>query len=237
MTKTRGIILNAIKYREQDKILYLLTEEGKISVLVRRANRLKEGLVNHTQILSLVEVIYTGDNLFISQDIVALERFESIIQEVEKKAIADFILELLYKSNLEDIDSKLLYHMLVSFLSELSSRYDHSFLLLQIRIKLLYFLGVAPNFKTCAICGRRDYLVGLSILLGSQVCNEHRFQEHLSEEETQVIQYLYRDKEFKIRLEDKALISYLNELIQKYYETHVHLNLKSKSFLMSLNLY
>ena len=40
--KIRGIILNSIDYKENHKIAYILTEEGKESFLIPRAKRFKE---------------------------------------------------------------------------------------------------------------------------------------------------------------------------------------------------
>ena len=53
LKKRQGIILNTIDYKENHKILYLLTEAGKESFLVMRAKRIKEGLANDTQVLTL----------------------------------------------------------------------------------------------------------------------------------------------------------------------------------------
>ena len=55
LKKRQGIILNTIDYKENHKILYVLTEGGKESFLVMRAKRIKEGLANDTQVLTLID--------------------------------------------------------------------------------------------------------------------------------------------------------------------------------------
>ena len=53
--KIKGIILNSIDYKENHKISYVLTCDGKTSVLIPRAKRYKEGLIADTQSLNLIE--------------------------------------------------------------------------------------------------------------------------------------------------------------------------------------
>ena len=55
LKKRQGIILNSIDYKENHKILYVLTDSGKESFLVMRAKRIKEGLLNDTQSLTVID--------------------------------------------------------------------------------------------------------------------------------------------------------------------------------------
>ena len=55
--KIKGIILNSIDYKENHKISYVLTLEGKMSILIPRAKRFKEGLIADTQNLTLIDLI------------------------------------------------------------------------------------------------------------------------------------------------------------------------------------
>ena len=60
--KKQGIILNTIDYKENHKIIYVLTENGKESFLVMRAKRIKEGLLSDTQNLTMISFEVDGKN-------------------------------------------------------------------------------------------------------------------------------------------------------------------------------
>ena len=82
--KVVGIILNSIDYKENHKISYILTDSGKISVLIPRAKRFKEGLIADTQSLNLVEFESDEKPLSKAKNINVIDYYNEIKNELKK---------------------------------------------------------------------------------------------------------------------------------------------------------
>lgn len=235
--RVEGIILNTMDFKDQHKILYLLTNEKKTSLLVQRAKRFKEGLMNETQRLTRVSFSYKEGNLDKATMIEALDYYSEIKENIKKMAVAEYVLEVIYRDIHDDFNTDLLYKLVVSFLEELKVRDDIKVLLLEFRIKMLYFLGIQPNFKMCAHCGTTNDLVGLSLKLGSMECINHTSKDNIGIYSTNIIKLLYQDKTLKITIEDEDVINYISNQIDEYYSYHLTGEIKSISMLRKLGLY
>lgn len=236
--KVVGIILNSIDYQENHKISYLLTENGKTSVLVPRAKRYKEGLTADVQSLNLVEIeIDNEKSLPKVKTINVIDYFNDIKNDLRKYSVASYALELVYRMVNEEINPNVLFKLLNEFLIELKVRNDIKLLLLQFRIKMLYFLGIQPNFKECIHCGNRKDLVGLSIKYGAMECVSHISGDNIGLDASNIIKLLYLDKTLKITIDDENVIDYISEIIDTYYETHQYYGLKSVKMLKELKCY
>ena len=98
LKKRQGIILNSMDYKENHKILYLLTTEGKMSFLVMRAKRIKEGLLNDTQNLTMIEFEVDDKNsLAKAKNIEVLNYYNEIKNDLKKYTVASYALELIYR--------------------------------------------------------------------------------------------------------------------------------------------
>ena len=236
--KKRGIILNSIDYKENHKIIYILTESGKESFLVMRAKRIKEGLLTDTQNLTNIEFeIDEKTSLPKAKNIEVLNHYNEIKNDLKKYTIASYALELIYRM-VEDYEhSEILYRLLNEFLNKLATRSDERVLLLQFRIKMLFFLGIQPQFKMCCHCGNTDQLVGLSIAFGSMECVNHASSDNIGISATKIIDLLYRDKTLSITIEDESVVDTLSKIIDSYYEKQDYYGLKSKIMLEKLGCY
>ena len=236
--KYQGIILNSIDYKENHKIVYVLTIDGRVSALIPRAKRIKEGLIADTENLTLVEFeIEDKDKLGKAKGIEALDRYNDIKNDLRKYTVASYALELIYRMVNPDFNSIVLYKLFLEFLNQLKKRDDLKVLLLQFRIKMLYFLGIQPNFKECIHCGMTKDLVGLSLDFGAMECVSHQSENNIGIDSTNIIKLLYLDKTFAIKLDDIDVISYLSNIIDEYYEKHQYYGLKSVKMLKELKCY
>lgn len=236
--KMVGIILNSIDYKENHKISYILTDSGKISVLFPRAKRYKEGLIADTQSLNLIEFEIDDDkSLSKAKTINVIDFFNEIKNDLKKYSAASYSLELIYRMVESDINPSLLFKLLNEFLKELKTREDIKLLLLQFRIKMLYFLGIQPNFKECIHCGKKLDLAGLSIKYGAMECVNHTTSDNIGMDATNIIKLLYLDKTLQIKIEDDDVINYISEIIDTYYESHQYYGLKSVKMLKELKCY
>lgn len=236
--KYQGIILNSMDYKENHKILYILTEDAKISVLVPRAKRFKEGLINETQNLTLVSFETTdNNNLAKAKGFEAIDYFNEIKNDLKKYSVASFALEVIYRMVNPDINPNMLYKLFLEFLNQLKNRNDLKMILLQFRIKMLYFLGIQPNFKECIVCRSKDNLVGLSLKFGSMECVNHSSNDNIGMDATNIIKILYLDKTFSIKIDDEDAIDYISKIIDEYYELHQYYGIKAKRMLEELKCF
>ena len=236
--KYQGIILNSIDYKENHKIVYVLTVDGRVSALIQRAKRFKEGLIGDTENLTLIEFeVSTNNQLGSAKGIEALDHYNDIKNDLTKYTVASYALELIYRMVNPDVNSAMLYKLFLEFLNQLKKRTDLKVLLLQFRIKMLYFLGIQPNFKECIHCHTNSNLVGLSLDFGAMECVNHQSDQNIGSEATNIIRLLYLDKTFAIEVDNDDVVSYLSEIIDKYYEKHQYYGLKSVKMLKELKCY
>lgn len=236
--KKQGIILNSIDYKENHKILYVLTSDGKESFLVMRAKRIKEGLLNDTQNLTMIEYeIDEKNSLAKAKNIEVLNYYNEIKNDLKKFTVASYSLELIYRMVEVNEHSDILYKLVCEFLNKLVERIDVRVLLLEFRIKMLYFLGIQPQFKMCCHCGKTTDLIGLSISSGAMECVNHESSDNIGITATKIINLLYNDKSLDITIDDENVLDMLSEIIDSYYEKHQYYGLKSKVMLEKLGCY
>lgn len=238
LVKKQGIILNSIDYKENHKILYVLTKDGKDSFLVMRAKRIKEGLLLDTQ--NLTNIIYEVDDkntLSKAKEIEVVDYYNDIKNDLKKSACAGYALELIYRMIEECNNVSVLYNLLTEFLNKLKVRSDIRVLLLQFRIKMLYFLGIQPQFKMCCHCAKETDLVGLSIAHGAMECINHTSSDNIGITATKIINLLYFDKSLDITIDDNEVVDTLSDIIDSYYEKHDYYGIKSVSLLKKLECY
>ena len=229
LKKRQGIVLNSIDYKEN---------HGKESFLVMRAKRIKEGLLYDTQSLTMIEYeVDEKNSLAKAKNIEVLNYYNDIKNDLKKYTVASYALELIYRMVEVDEHSIVLYKLLSEFLNKLVIRDDLKVLLLEFRIKMLYFLGIQPQFKMCCHCGNTNELVGLSILYGSMECVNHTSPDNIGLTATKIINLLYNDKTLDIKIEDDSVVNELSMIIDKYYEKHQYYGLKSKTMLEKLGCY
>ena len=234
--RREGIILHSMDYQENHKIVYLLTENGKESFLVPRGKGIKKGS-NDTQNLTKINFNAKEKSLSKATNLEACDYYFEIKKDLNKMMVANYALELLHRFINPDADSERLYKMFSAFLETLEFRKDLKLLLLQFRIKMLYFLGIQPNFRTCVHCGKKENLRGLSLRYGGIECYECSSPDNINQTATEIIKHLYLDKSFSITLENIEVIDYLSEVIDEYFNIHFHENLKSIKMLKELKLY
>jgi len=233
-----GIILNAIDYQENHKIIYVLTKDGKTSFLVPRAKRIKGSLINETQSFNLIKYETTNStNLAKIKQIEVVDYFFDIKNDVNRSMIASYACEMIYKYVSSLDNSEMLYNLFKAFLCHLSTTTNIKSLLLEFRIKMLYFLGINPVFTNCVICGTNKNLIGLSIRSGGYQCEAHKTEDNIGPYSSKIIYLLYHDKSLDITIDDEETLMYLSEVVNNYYQKHFDEELKGDKALKNLKLF
>jgi DNA repair protein RecO (recombination protein O) len=149
--KTRGIVLNYIKYSETSIITKIYTEELGLQTYIvngvrSKTSKNKIALFQPLTLLDLVVYYKQSTNIHRISEVRCNYAYKTINYENKKSAILFFITEVLYKSINEESSNKELYEFLyqsIIFFDSIEKDYENFHL--QFLLKLSTFLGFGPS--------------------------------------------------------------------------------------------
>lgn len=176
LEKSTGLVIRSMNYGENDKIITIFTrEQGKITAMAKGARNTKSIFLGATQLFSYCDfVYYTGRSFAYLNQVELKESFHKLRNDLDKLAKAAYMTEAVYQA-FEDYQGdeqilRLLLNLLY-FINEGSAE-DDGVVLLAFQLKLLTYLGFAPDLVHCIRCGSDQHQAGISRLDGSAVCSE-----------------------------------------------------------------
>ena len=229
-----GIVIKSIDYSESSKIIYLITEHGIESLLVRGARRIKSPLRHLSQLITKISYNKTNSKklpTMISGDIE--EVYLNIKQNLESSTYVFHLFEIIYKLSTE-IDFSKLYNFTCRFMDRINNGFDPEITGFIFELKFLYLIGLNPVFNKCADCDSTNR-IGFDVYRGGMVCESH------------VTEYTIRDINligplYKLYFQDIGEdINYevnrrlTRKLLDDYYG--FYMNFKSKSRELLKNIY
>ncbi|XMB87307.1 DNA repair protein RecO [Mycoplasmatota bacterium WC44] len=228
-----GIVIRSIDYSDSSKIIYLITESGIESLLVKGARKIKSNLRQLCQ--SITKISYNKSNskklpVLFSGDIEKV--YFNTKQDLEKSTYVYHLFEIIYKLS-NEIDFPTLYKFLELVLDKINSGEDVELIAFVFELKFLYLLGLNPVFSKCADCDATD-VVGFDVYRGGMVCANHRTEYTISDRD--VILGLYKlyfqdvnqDIDYEI---NKRII---RKLLDEYYNFYMNFNSKSREMLKNI---
>ena len=199
--KKRGIILNSKDYKDNFKLLTILTIDGPMNVILKGANKMNSGTKKYTIIPIEVDFLVSqGKTLSTFTEGYIINNYTNLKNSYDKNMISLVMIEKIL-AFCEHVFNYELFYNFVKKMFELLDKYDFNETILNIfEIKLLYLLGIAPNLNNCNRCQKIKTDLMLSITLGGCCCKECSNLIHceLTEEETKIFKYLYLIKLEKI---------------------------------------
>lgn len=150
--KTVGFILRAIKFRESDLILTVLSREhGKISLIAKAARRTESKFGAALDLLTLSELVfYDAENLKLLKEASIIEDYRAIKNDYERLTLALQTAHLLNQFVEEHHPDRTVFEFLRDFLSELGSLQNLDLAAVAVKLKLMRALGIAPRMSSCA---------------------------------------------------------------------------------------
>lgn len=234
MLTKEGIIIKSNKYQETSKLVHVLTSDGLKTYLVRGANNFKSK--NYAYSLELTKIQFESNrkNTF---DIITLGKVEDNYTNIKTntKSLYDTIeiFELVYSLSDHVIDTKILYSFLSNILDSINNHY-HEYYLTIFKLKLLYLLGVGPDFKGgCAKCQKSE-LYAYDLEIGKAFCKEcfSMTQNSIYADEFEVFRFLYLMKFEHLTKEVLDTLpkyqTHLDEFLDRYYDYYLGYKSKSK---------
>ena len=169
-----GIILSETNYSESSKILNVLTNKfGLIGIMSKGCRNIKSKLrgVSRKLVYGTFNVYYKENGLSTLISIDVINSFSKTITDLEKISYASFIIDLTYQVVRQN-ESDEIFSILKNILLKLEEGLDPLVLTNIIEIKLLDYLGIAPNIDSCTSCGSSKQIVTLSSEHGGYICKK-----------------------------------------------------------------
>lgn len=173
--KTRGVVLKTQDYKENDKLVWIFTEDlGKISVLAKGARKNKNKNFSLTLPFCFGEfVVYKGKSLYTLNEGRIIESFQNILNDYDTLIYGSYFLELIDIACEEETYLNLFKDLVSSLYLIKSKAIDLEILARTFELKLLKATGYGLHLQNCAICDKKINSSNfLSFQFFGAVCDE-----------------------------------------------------------------
>jgi len=177
MNKTiKALVLREVKYKEADRILTVLTEEGKLSMKAPGALRKNSKFGAATQQLTFSDLtLYSRMGHWQVREGTVLEGFEGLRKDLEKLSLATYLAQVLEAVADEDVASPELLQLGLNSLFALSNSLAENWLIKAVfELRIVCFTGYAPELSGCVQCGETEGELYFDIEKGGLVCRKCR---------------------------------------------------------------
>lgn len=232
--KTKGIIIAENNMSDYDKMVTILTPNGKIGCAAKGSRRPKSSLMAGTQFLCFGDyMLFQGTSSYNINSCEVIEVFYNIRTDLDKLNYAAYITKIINDVTDENQNT---YKILQLFLNTLymisETNQNLDFIVSIFKIKLMCLLGFMPIIDKCVGCGIKENLTHFSFIDSGFKCEICSRQDkgaiHISEATMTAIKYIVMappKKLFSFNLSEESrkeleLISkiYLNDKLDKEYK-------------------
>lgn len=156
--KLKGIVISENNSSDYDKMVTILTPNGKIGCAARGARRPKSALMAATQFLCFGDyLIYQGVNSYSINSCEVNEVFYNIRMDLDKLQYASHITKIINDVTDENQNTYKILQLFLNTLYVLSETDKNMDLAISIfKLKLLSLLGFTPIIDRCSNCNRND---------------------------------------------------------------------------------
>lgn len=156
--KTKGIIISENNMNDYDKMVTILTPNGKIGCSAKGARRSKSQLMAGTQFLCFGEyMLFEGSNTYTLNSCETIELFYNIRIDLDKLEYAAHITKIILDVTYENQNTYKILQLYLNTLYVISeTEMDLNFVVSVFKIRLMCLLGFAPRVEKCVECGTED---------------------------------------------------------------------------------
>lgn len=241
LVKWEGIVIRSVDYGESSKVVTLFTrEKGKVAMMARGAKRAKSRLGAVSQLFThgyyLCKTGPGSGMADLSQGEI-VDSFRDLRQDLMATAYAAYIAELLDRLTEQEEANPFLFQLLHQLFHYIDEGRDAEILCRIFETKMLRVAGISPHLTDCSSCGREQEPYVISISQGGLLCPACRESDPYAIAVTPSVWKLLRlfqvfDLERLGEIELKlSTRSQLKHVLRRYYDEHLDLYLKSRSFL------
>lgn len=158
LLKTSGIIIKALDYKENDKLIWIYTEHyGKISAVAKGSKRSKSDLFSITLPLCYGDyLLFKGKGMCRLSEGKMRNSFQGLLNNLEKLTYSSYLCELIDIATEDEEKNFALYKEFVTAIYLLDTdALDYELLTRAFELKLLRATGHGLNFDTCVNCKKK----------------------------------------------------------------------------------
>ena len=174
MDQKEGIVTRVVDYRDNTKIITVMTNTGSQGLIVKGATNLRSHTFSYTQ--ELIKISFAAKKQYLSSGKL-IDSYRNIKLDFNKLSSGLRILEIINALGDHINDYSTFYEFTDQILKNMNELIDHEKLEIIFRIKALFLLGLSPVFFKCVECGTIDNLSGFSLFDGGMKCNDHLTNE------------------------------------------------------------
>lgn len=240
LSSVNGIVISVTPYGETSKIINVFTKEyGVIGIICKGANSIKSTLRSVTEKLTygVFNIYYKENKLSTLVSVDVIDYFKNIRSDIKKISYAYYITDL-SSQVLKQHNGSEIYDDFINALIKIEEGLNPLVITNILEVKLLEYLGVELNLKSCISCGNNKDIVTLSSEKGGLLCkNCYKDEKLLPISMIKILNmyYLVDIKSIKELKIDKDIINGINMFLSNYYDDYTGLYLKSKDFLKSID--
>lgn len=156
--KTKGIIIAENYMGDFDKMVTILTPNGKIGCSAKGARRPKSQLMAGTQFLCFGEyMMFKGSNTYTLNSCDTIELFYNIRIDLDKLEYASHITKLIQDVTLENQNTYKILQLYLNTLYVISETdMELKFIETVFKMRLMCILGYTPRIEKCVECGNEE---------------------------------------------------------------------------------
>ena len=158
--KAKGIILQENNMGDFDKMVTLLTPNGKIGCSAKGSRRPKSQLMAGTQFLCFGEyMLFKGSSTYTLNSCETIEVFYKIRTDLDKLEYASHITKIIQDVTDENQNTYKILQLYLNTLYVISETdMDLEFVLSIFKLRLMCLLGFSPRVQKCIECSKEENL-------------------------------------------------------------------------------
>ena len=152
LLKTKGVILKSQDYRENDKLIWIYTEEaGKVTAIARGSKKSKSKFLSITLPLCFGEFsLFKGKSLYNLQEGKIINSFQGLLNNLDKLTYSSYVCELIDICVEDNEQNIALFRDFITCLYLLNTdALDYELLIRSFELKVLKSTGYGLIFDRC----------------------------------------------------------------------------------------
>ena len=151
--RTEAVIIRRSDFGEADRLLTLITPQGKRRVVAKGARKTTSRLAGHIELFTHASLLLAvGRNLDIVTQSAILHGFDTLRGDLRRIGAAYYAAELIDRLTEEEDENRPAFELLVATLGALDSARIPDLALRYYELHLLGYLGYRPQLYHCAAC-------------------------------------------------------------------------------------
>ncbi|MEN9938933.1 MAG: hypothetical protein RLZZ387_5512 [Chloroflexota bacterium] len=151
--RTEAVIIRRSDFGEADRVLTLVTPQGKRRVVAKGVRKTTSRLAGHIELFTHATLLLAvGRSLDIVTQSAIIEGFEALRVDLERIGAAYYAAELIDRLTEDEDENRRAFEILVATLRALDGTRSVDLVLRHYELHLLDVLGYRPQLRDCAAC-------------------------------------------------------------------------------------